>query len=251
VAEVADGVTQITDKLDELAPMLDTAADVLAVLPDALGASGPKSYLLLFQNNGEVTVAGGTVGSLAQLDLVDGRVSLGTQLSANDFTGPRAFSGPVVSLPDDAVETAMFGLGEHVQRITQTPRFEYSYAIAQEMWRRTTGTTVNGVVAIDVVVLQRLIAALGPVDAAPGVQFTADNVIPLLFGDLYYVHTPAEVDEINQNIAGLVFAKLMAGGDVDPLKLLDVITKSAEEHRVLMWTDDPAQQQLIRESPFY
>src|SRR5690606_11582168 len=159
--------------------------------------------------------------------------------------------GPVVQLPEDAITTAMFGLGEHVQRITQTPRFEYSYEIAQEMWRRTTGTTVNGVIAIDVVVLQRLIQALGPVDAAPGVQFTADNVIPLLLGDLYYDHTPEEVDEINQNIAGMVFEKLMAGGDLNPLTLLDMITSSAEEHRIIMWTDDPAQQQLIRSSPFY
>ena len=248
IDQVSAGVDEVSEKVDEVAVALHTANAVLSVLPDALGAQEPKSYLLLFQNNGEVTPAGGTVGSLAQVDVVAGRVSLGTQSSAAPEDIP-LYGSPIVELPADSLATYPYGLGMYAQSLTRTPRFELTYSIAREMWWRKTGITVDGVAAIDAVVLQRLIAATGPVESIPGVTLTADNVLPLLLGDLYYTYSPAEVDEINQGIAGIVFKTVMAG-EVDPIAFLDLLRDSALERRVLLWTDDPTQQDLLRGSDF-
>ena len=51
----------------------DTA---IQVLPDMLGAEGPRDYLLLFQNNAEIRATGGMPGSWALVHADDGRLEI-------------------------------------------------------------------------------------------------------------------------------------------------------------------------------
>ncbi len=56
--EVRSGVQQVETALAEIQTVSAPARDVVAVLPDALGASGPRNYLVMFQGNAEVRASG-------------------------------------------------------------------------------------------------------------------------------------------------------------------------------------------------
>ncbi|MET0860540.1 MAG: DUF4012 domain-containing protein [Microbacterium sp.] len=245
---VAAGLDRLDSSLASASKTLSGLDGVLAVLPAALGGDGPKNYLLLFQNNGEVMPGGGTVGSLAMFHVDNGQIELARQASAAPVDIPM-YDAPVIPIDDDVIATYPFGLGKYVQNLTRTPRFSLSSDIATEMWKRSYGDTIDGVISIDTVALAYVISATGPLNLPDGTQLTGDNAVPILLGDLYSTYTPYEVDAINQAIASLAFDRIKSG-QTDVTALTTALTKASAEGRIRMWTDDPDEQALITGSPF-
>lgn len=248
IAPVAAGLDRLDSSLASASKTLSGLDGVLDVLPTALGGDGPKNYLVLFQNNGEVMPGGGTVGSLAMFHVENGQIELVRQASAAPVDIPM-YDAPVIPIADDVIATYPFGLGKYVQSLTRTPRFSLTHDIAKEMWKRTYGDTIDGVISLDTVALANIISATGPLDLPDGTQLTGQNAVSILLGDLYSKYTPYEVDAINQAIATLAFDRIKSGA-TDVTALTAALTKSAAEGRIRMWTDDPKEQTLIVGSPF-
>ncbi|KRB36248.1 hypothetical protein ASD93_09115 [Microbacterium sp. Root180] len=243
VGPVSGGVKRIDDALERVSSLIGPAMPVVDALPSMLGQDGPRDVLVIFQNNGEVMPAGGTVGSLAQLHIEDGAVSVVAQSSASG-RDMEQFAEPIVPIADDVRDLYPFGLGTHVQNATKTPRFDLTFEIAREMWRHKTGVTVDAVISMDTLALSYLLVATGPIPIFDGLEISNDNAVPLLLGDLYYDYEPAEVDLINQAFAGKTLQALMSGG-ADPAKLVSVIGLAVEEGRVRIWSSRESEQQLI------
>ncbi|MET0888081.1 MAG: DUF4012 domain-containing protein [Mycetocola sp.] len=248
-ATVGSGLKSLDSSLDSASSTLSGLNSILTVLPAALGADSPKNYLLLFQNNGEVMPAGGTVGSLAMFHVENGHIELSRQASAAPVDIPM-YDTPVIPIADDVIATYPFGLGKYVQSLTRTPRFSLTYDIAKEIWKRSYGDNIDGVISIDTVALAYIISATGPLDLPDGTQITGKNVVPILLGDLYSKYSPYEVDAINQAIAGLAFDRIKSG-EVDITALASALDRSGTEGRIRIWTDKPDEQALISQSLFH
>ena len=85
----------LTAKLDDVTGKARAAAAATQVLPSMLGADGPRSYLLVFQNNAESRATGGLPGSLALIRAVDGHIELVRQVPGAGFPEP---AQPIVPL---------------------------------------------------------------------------------------------------------------------------------------------------------
>ncbi len=75
--QVQDGVADAEDALGDAVTSLERAASGLDVLSGVLGGSGPRSVLVMLQNNAELRGAGGYSASYATGRLEDGRLVLG------------------------------------------------------------------------------------------------------------------------------------------------------------------------------
>ncbi len=64
IGPVASGIDRLDEAVGQLKPSLDAADTTLQVLPAALGAEGPRNYLMLFQNNAESRGTGGNPASI-------------------------------------------------------------------------------------------------------------------------------------------------------------------------------------------
>ncbi|MFB6609719.1 DUF4012 domain-containing protein [Agromyces sp. NPDC056379] len=248
VPEVASGLQRLDGATSSAQQVLEPARAVVSVLPGLLGADGPRDVLFLFQNNGEVMPRGGTVGSLAQMHIESGAITLVAQSSAAPIDMPM-YDEDVVPIAADVRATYPSGLGRYVQNLTRTPRFSLTFDIAKEMWERTHGVEVDMVVAIDTVALSYFLDATGPIDLPGGLQLTSANAVPMLLGDLYQAFEPYEVDAINQAFAATTMSRLMSG-TVDVRALVSVVQRAADERRILVRSERPAEQDLIAGSPF-
>ncbi|MDQ1129335.1 DUF4012 domain-containing protein [Microbacterium sp. SORGH_AS_0888] len=236
-------------QIDELRGMLDTArtaTDALnratALMPDILGASGPRNYLVVFQNNAEWRSLGGIIGAMAMIHTENGEMSLTAQGSSSDFT---RYRDSVVPLSDEI--TAIMGQkpGVYIQNPTQIPDFAVGAPIAQEMWQRHTGVRVDGVISLDPVTLSYVLAATGPITLPTGDVLTSDNAVALLLNGVYERYSvPAEQDAFFKAAAAIVFQTL-AKGSVDPAKLVEALARAGAENRVLVWSADPAEQAVL------
>ncbi|MBP3037165.1 DUF4012 domain-containing protein [Arthrobacter sp. zg-ZUI100] len=222
-----------------------------------LGNDGPRTYLVLVQNSAEVRATGGIPGALAILKTDHGQISLGDQSSATALGEFRP------SIPVDSEQAAMFTkrLGTQMQNVNLTPDFPTAASTAKQMWEeRHHGQTVDGVVAIDPIVLSHLLEVTGPVALTDsGVldlihatslpsSLTSENVASTLLSEVYReIENPAAQDAYFAAVAGSVFAAF-ADGQGNSSQLLKALTTSANEDRLRVWSNLPDEQETLGSS---
>lgn len=243
LGRVSGGVSEAGELLGTAANAADALQRASSLIPTMLGADGPRSTLVLFQNNAEWRSLGGVVGAVAQLDTVDGRMTLAAQASSADFAA--GGDTPVAELPDDVRSVYDTRPARFLQNTTQVPDFSVGAPLAREMWRRVHGTTVDAVVALDPVTLSYLLRATGPVHLPSGDDLTAENAVPLLLDETYRRFAdPRDQDAFFQSASAAVFQAL-ADGRFDPAALVDAVSRSARERRLLVWNADATEQAVL------
>ncbi|MGW8568573.1 DUF4012 domain-containing protein [Isoptericola sp. NPDC055881] len=248
--QLAAPVETLRDQVDELAAVVATGDRAATLAPAMLGADGPRTYLMLSMSSAELREGGGIPGALILLRADQGRVSVVRQVPAADFP---AFREPVLPLSadDDAAYTGRLGM--FVQDVTATPDFPTTAALAAEMWARNEGERVDGVLATDPVALSFLLAEAGavrvplsgPVAQELGrdrVELTAENVVDVLLRRVYDVLDPATADQFYADTAAAVLAQT---SDVSPGALLTGLQHAAGEHRLRVWSADPAEESRL------
>ncbi|RUQ09760.1 DUF4012 domain-containing protein [Curtobacterium sp. HSID17257] len=242
LSPVTSAVNQLRNALHSVEGQVDVANRVVQLAPAMLGADGDRRYLLLFQNNAELRAGGGIPGAVALLNVQDGGISLQEQRSGQSF-GP--YPEPVLPL-DDATD-GLYGdiTARYMQDVTLTPRFDVSAELAREMWKRETGTQVDGVLAMDPVTLGYLLQATGPVSLPTGDTLTSDNAVRLLLNEAYARYPDPDVqDAFFASAASSVFQKVSSGG-FGTKRFVAALTKASGEGRLRLWSADEGEERLI------
>lgn len=248
-AGTIDAVGHAADVLRDAVTDADTAITTVdkavTLVPSMLGGTGPRDYLILFQNPAELRSSGGIAGAVALLHTDSGRMELTRQLSSG---GVATYAAPVIDLPTET--RGIYGdiTGRFIQNVNLTPDFSQSGEIAREMWRLQFGQDIDGVLSIDPVALGYLLDATGPVTLPTGDIITSENAVQLLLTDVYSRYPdPAAQDVFFAAAAASVFSAV-AGGNVDPVGLIGALAKSGSERRVLVWSADEVEQALLADT---
>jgi hypothetical protein len=239
---VRAAASQLEEALTNAARSVDAVDRAVRILPAMLGVSGPREYLVLFQNPAELRASGGISGAIALLQTDAGQMQLARQVSSSEYTH---YESPVLELP---LETrGIYGdiTGQYIQDVNLTPDFVQSAKLAQEMWRLQFGGDVNGVLSIDPVALSYLLRATGPITLPTGDVLSSENAVQLLLSDVYarYPDTGLQ-DAFFAAAAGSVFSAV-ASGSAEPIALITALAQAGTEHRVLIWNSDDAEQAVL------
>ncbi|MEX8058200.1 DUF4012 domain-containing protein [Microbacterium sp. 16-032] len=231
---------------EQAATSLDALSRATRLLPDVLGQNGERNYLLLVQNNAEWRSLGGIAGTAILLKTNQGAISL-----ANTESGTSLSSGiknPVVDLPADVQNIYETRPARFFQNLTQVPDFTFDGPLAQEMYKQRTGVSVDGVIALDPVVLSYLLRATGPVALPDGSTLSAENAVTTLLSDVYQRYPdPSAQDAFFAASTGAVFNAFLEGRG-STVSLLTNLATAADQRRVLMWSADPDEQAILEGS---
>jgi hypothetical protein len=243
---VKAGIDRLDGALAKAGSMLEGVDKGVRLLPEALGANGPRNYLMLFQNNAESRGTGGNPAAIVRLTANDGKITISQQASSADFGngGPH----PIVKL-DPATE-ALYGnkIGRYVQDITLTPDFPYTASLAQAFWAKKFGTPIDGVISFDPVALSYLLEATGPVKLVTGDTLTAADAVPLLLNQIYFRYTdPKMQDAFFAAAAASIFDAVTSGGG-DTGALVTQLSRAMDEGRLLYWSANKAQRAMVADS---
>lgn len=243
ISSVSSAVDQADALFTRSASAIDALSRATQLLPAMLGEDGPRSYLILVQNNAEWRSLGGITGTAILMRTDGGAISLIDTRSATDLS--RGIAAPAVQLPDDVQEIYGSRPARYFHNLTEIPDFSFDGPLAKEMYREQTGVDVDGVIALDPVTLSYLLQATGPVALPNGEPLTSATAVPVLLSDVYRrFPEPAAQDAFFTGATGAVFSALLDGRG-SATGLLTALARATEERRVLVWSANPREQALI------
>lgn len=261
IPQVSGALEKLTGSVDELEPMLKPAAEILGVLPEALGAEKPRNYLVLIQNNAESRGTGGNPAALVMINVDQGRISIDQQASSGDFDNGRR--SPVTELNPETA--ALYGdkIGRYMQDSTLSPDFTETAGIMRAWWAEEFGTPIDAVVSFDPVALGYLLEATGPV-AVPNetvesggytgqvlkkpLTLTHKNAVSFLLSEIYSEYpVPERQDAVFAASAKAVFNGLTSGS-AEPKALLTALTRATDEGRLMYQPATESEAKLVGES---
>jgi hypothetical protein len=239
---VVAAVGQLRGKLDEAASLTRTGRKATTLLPPMLGADGPRTYLLIFQNPAEARATGGLPGAYAVVRADRGRIEMTGQGTASELG---TFPKPVLPLTRDQTGLYTQRLGTFAADVNFTPHFPTAAKLFREMYERRTGGRVDAVVATDPVALSYLLEGSAGVPLPGGATLRADNAVRLLLSDVYAKFSnPRAQDAFFATAARSTFEAL-SGGHLAGSAAVHGLAKAAGEHRVLVWSSRPEEQRVL------
>ncbi|GAA2899881.1 DUF4012 domain-containing protein [Microbacterium esteraromaticum] len=262
ISQVSGALGKLTGTVDELEPMLKPAAEILGVLPAALGDEKPRNYLVLIQNNAESRGTGGNPAALVVIKVDKGRISIEQQASSGDFDNGR--KTPVTKLNPETVGLYGDKIGRWMQDSTLSPDFTETAGIMRAWWAEEFGTPIDAVVSFDPVALGYLLKATGPVtvpndpvDVGFGYKvrvmdepltLTDKNAVPFLLNGIYSEYpVPERQDAVFAASAQAVFTGLTSG-KAEPKALLAALTQATDEGRLMYQPATESEAELVGES---
>jgi len=220
---------------------------------------GPNKYLVLAANNAEMRAGSGMYLQAGTLEVQDGSFSLGEFLSSTSLKLEQP--GAVLDPKLEALWSPLQPTQEW-RNLNVTPRFDESARMASEMWTAAAsrnaaaespqhGEPVQGVMAIDVIGLKRLLELVGPVQIA-GVNgplvISAENVKSELLlqqylrGDL----DSGDGQQDRRSQLGQVAAAVFESFNSQPVpasELMRALQSAGRGRHLLMWSNQPTQQE--------
>jgi hypothetical protein len=238
---VRDATRSFQTQLDSLVTLAGAGRTATRILPAMLGGQGPRTYLLVEQNNAEIRATGGLPGSFTLITARDGRISLGRQLSDADF--PELPSG---ILPQTAGERALYTdlMVRDVRASNDTPSFPRAAQIIEAMYQKKYGSHLDGIVFLDPIVLSALLQATGPI-SADGETFHADDVVRKLLNTVYLRFPQgAQQDAYFASAAKGIF-DVLSSRPVSPTAVVRALAPMVEQRRFLVWSRHPGERAAL------
>ncbi|MBI4122529.1 MAG: DUF4012 domain-containing protein [Parcubacteria group bacterium] len=215
-------------------------------LVTVLGGNGPRRYAVLFQNNNELRPAGGFIGSLAIVDMDQGRVSRMEIPGGGSYD----FQGYLTENIISPKPLWLINPRWELQDANWYPDWPTSAEKVAWFIEKAGHSSVDGVIALQASTLKELLALLGPVEfPEEGVTLTAENVISEIQRAVEIDYDPEE-NAPKQYIAELtprVLDRVLAADSSEFLKLLTLVQDEIARKNILLYFRDRAVQEDFQE----
>lgn len=202
--------------------------------------TGPTDYLLFAANNSEMRAGSGMYLQVGDLSVADGDFTVGELEPTEDLALDE--STEVVD-PDIESRWGVLEPGREWRNVNLSPRFDATSATAAAMWAARTGEEVDGVMAVDILGVKRLLKLTGPVTLESGETVSAKTVESDLLVKQYSVYGGDHTAR-RERLGEVARAALEAinNRDVSASDLLNAIRDLGAGRHLLMWSRHPAQQ---------
>lgn len=261
IPQVEGAVEKLSSAVDELQPLLGPAAEMLGVLPAALGADGPRNYLAIFQNNAESRGTGGNPAALVLITVDQGKITLGQQAASSDFRNGRP--DPVTEINPETAALYGDNVGRWIPDATMTPDFAETATIMRAWWAEEFDTPVDAVISFDPIALSYLLRATGPaVVAAEPVDvqgqvvqvleepltLTSENAAQFLLNDVYWQYPDGAVQNAIFAASTRAVFDALTSGKAQGIAMLDALSQAADEGRLMYTPASEEEAELIGDS---
>lgn len=242
-----DGIKDAIEKAEDADKTIRKAESGLSILPAILGADGPRTYMMGFQNTAEQRGTGGAILRFSFLQISDGSPVFEKKTSTV-YDVDRNRQQITIPLDPDDWYVANIADAQRFGNANWSPDFpssaELTLRYAQATPTAIEFPEINGVIVIDPIASQKLMPGVGPYRTKAGNRISQRKLVNFLLYRAYGVQPiPAKRRILlNQIVEGFY------DGLFDPLhptELLGGFGDALSQKHIQIWMTDPAEQAFI------
>ncbi len=231
--------------------MIDNLSELRVVLPvfeKMFVTDQAKIYLVLFQNNMELRPTGGFIGSFAILNVLKGKILNFDIIDV--YTADGQLKGHVD--PPLPIRQYLNQPNWFLRDSNFDPDFAVSSLQAAWFLQKEMGTSVDGVIGINLFFVQNLLKVTGPLTLSdfPGEVVSGDNFFfkAHYFAQNNFFPGSTQKKDFLNSVAKQMQFRLINAQNISWFDLFTVIRKSLEEKNILLYFADPDLQSDIEKS---
>ena len=245
-------LSRLVALVDRILPLLQSGARAARLAPSLLGNDGPRTYLILAQNDDERRPTGGWISGVGLVRAEGGKVEV---LGFRDSFDVDNLSVPH-DLPPESMRRTLWADIWLFRDSNWSPDFPAAAQVAERILERDQGERVNGVIAVDQEALRLLVTALAPL-ALPSQPepVTGRNVLATVRGawaqprpGLTPMSQVAEWEAHRKDFMPELLAAMLTkveSGDTDTMGLAAAAWQAAQERHILIYVHEPETAALL------
>jgi hypothetical protein len=260
IEPVDDRINSLITEIDEDEPRLALAVDAARAAPGLFGGDETRRYLVLFTSPSEARGLGGFSGNYAEFTIDDGRITVTDFGRSSDIIeGLAEARADCSECPAEVVDHyGAYGFDSGTRgradplvwlNLTMPAHFPHVAESAAALYPQATGRSIDGVLVMDPYVLAELMRYTGPI-AVPELDRTvaADDAVDFLLVEQYLL-----ADEKDERVDALdtlgrqAVTRMLVASFPEPAELVERFGPLVEERRLLVWTADEREQELLDE----
>lgn len=224
------------EKINSVANTVGSLADTVKILPELLGSNGQtRTYAIMAMTTSEMRSSGGLVGSVGEMTATNGNVSI------SDFRSNAEYEPYGVSDRTED-EKRIFGdegplnMTFDIRDITSCPDTKRVAENMRSIWNRTSwgkDRPLDGIILVDPVFVQKLVAITGNVTMADGTVLNGSNTAEFLLNTAYIKYPSSQTDAVFGVVASQVLDATFKNITTDKLVQVAQIMGSMAKERHL------------------
>ncbi len=244
IDQVSEMLDKAKDKIVSGNEMVQAAQQVMPYLPAMLGADGQtRRYLIIAQNNAELRSCGGLPGSWGVMTVTDGNMELG------DFTSILHWPDLKADAQDDEHGFFATNFDTDPAQVNVVADFRRVGEMCKQYWSQAMEEDIDGVVALDPVFLQHMLALTGGFETYDGTPINGDNAAFELMSNVYwrFGNDNDAQDYFFSETAGLAAKSFFENiGDIGLTNFFKAFKNDIRAHRFLIWMSREEEQNIVR-----
>ncbi|RYQ36825.1 DUF4012 domain-containing protein [Bifidobacterium pseudolongum] len=240
-------------QLNDLADRVNALSNTFQILPTLLGDGQQRTYAVMAMTPSEMRSSGGLIGSVGELVTSNGTVHIGDFRSNGDYL-PFGIGDHSADMKRVFTDEGPLHMSFDIRDLAVFPNTADSAVAMQSVWNRTPwgqNTPLDGVIMVDPVFLQQLIAINGNVTLPDGTVLTGDNTAEFLMNTVYQKYPENETDALFGVVAGQAMKSMFSHMDMGKLyKTDEMLGTMAKSRHFTMYAFDEHIEQGIQSAGF-
>ena len=240
-------------QLNDLADRVNALSNTFQILPTLLGDGQQRTYAVMAMTPSEMRSSGGLIGSVGDLTTSNGTVHIGDFRSNGDYL-PYGIGDHSEDMKRVFTDEGPLHMSFDIRDLAVFPNTADSAVAMQSVWNRTPwgqGVPLDGVIMVDPVFLQQLIAINGNVTLPDGTVLTGDNTAEFLMNTVYQKYPENETDALFGVVAGQAMKSMFSHMDMGKLyKTGEMLGTMAKGRHFTMYAFDEHIEQGIQSAGF-
>lgn len=240
-------------QLNDLADRVNELSNTFQILPTLLGDGQQRTYAVMAMTPSEMRSSGGLIGSVGDLTTSNGTVHIGDFRSNGDYL-PYGIGDHSEDMKRVFTDEGPLHMSFDIRDLAVFPNTADSAVAMQSVWNRTPwgqGVPLDGVIMVDPVFLQQLIAINGNVTLPDGTVLTGENTAEFLMNTVYQKYPENETDVLFGVVAGQAMKSMFSHMDMGKLyKTGEMLGTMAKGRHFTMYAFDERAEQGIQAAGF-
>lgn len=232
------------EKIAKLRGALLQLGSGVDLIPILTGAHSKKTYLVLLQNNMEIRPTGGFIGSYALLIFDKGKL---IDFEVEDvYEADGQLKGHVE--PPEELRRYLGEAGWYLRDSNFNPSFPISAVRAMWFLEKETGRVVDGVVGMNLFVVQKILESLGPVEIADYQEtVSAENLFDKAEHHAEIDFFPGSKEKKNflSSLSSSLFEEIKTSDKTELLALGSSVASSLSSKDIMLYFDEKQVGDLI------